>query len=85
LFVRVVNDPPPGALPMVRLLKSLTGKSSLGLAKRLREIGTQPGYAKAISDELREEIRETFREDNRSLERLAAGSLGLVRVHFQDA
>lgn len=67
LFVKLLNDPPPGVLQVVRLLKRLTGKSSLGIARTMREIGSQPGYGSGISAELRQEIRELYEEDSRSV------------------
>jgi Sulfotransferase domain len=63
-FVKLVNAPPPGGLMLVSILKRLTGSSSLGLAHKLREIGARPGYSSVISDELRQEIRDLYAEDN---------------------
>ncbi len=68
-FVKLVNNPPPGALALAGLVKKLSGKSTLGLAKRLREIGTRPGYSTAVDEDLRQEIRDLYAEDNRRLER----------------
>jgi hypothetical protein len=67
LFVKLVNDPPPGVMPLVGLLKRATGKKSLGLAQKLRDIGTEAGYGAEIGEELRKSIRDMYAEDNRKL------------------
>lgn len=64
LFVKLVDHPPPGALRLAGFLKRVTGKSSLGIATAMRQIGTESGYVSRISDELRREIRDYFAEDN---------------------
>jgi hypothetical protein len=68
LFVKLVNAPPPGALRLAAMLKRLTRKSSLGVARKLREIGSRPGYSSGISPQLRDEIRGMYADDNRRLE-----------------
>lgn len=66
-FVKLVNSPPPGALMLTNLLKRLTGSSSLGIAHKMRQIGSRPGYSNVIGEELRKEIREAYAEDSRRL------------------
>jgi len=68
LFVKLVNAPPPGALRLAATLKRLTGASSLGVARKLREIGSRPGYSSGISQQLRDEIHSLYADDNRRLE-----------------
>lgn len=63
LFVKLVNAPPPGALRLVAMIKRLTGKSSLGIASAMRNVGSKPGYVGGISEELRAEIRGHFADD----------------------
>ncbi|HET7604918.1 MAG TPA: sulfotransferase domain-containing protein [Sphingomicrobium sp.] len=67
-FVNFVNNPPRFVRFVVKLAKMLTGRQSLGVAKRAFSMGSGAGYQGEIADDLRDEIRAYFREDNQRLE-----------------
>ncbi len=72
---RFIYHPPKAARMAVNLLKKLTGKSTLGLAKSAAKVIEVPGYTTKIDPQLREEIRAHYAEENRLLDKriLATG------------
>ena len=64
LFARMVSDPPPLLLGLVNGVKRLAGVPSLGIAKRLLDIGTLEGSESRPSAMLRQEIRGFYASDN---------------------
>lgn len=69
-WMRRLYRMPPGPLVAVsRALKRLTGKETLGIAARLRNLDRRAGKATQVSDALRHEIREYYAADNALLEK----------------
>jgi hypothetical protein len=62
------RNPPRTLIESAQLLKKLTGRKSLGIARWAREMDTVPGGVNYMGDELRDEIRACFVEDNAKLE-----------------
>lgn len=71
---RIIYHPPKIARTAVNILKKLTGKSTLGLAKSAAKVIEVPGYTTKIDPQLREEIRTFYAEENRLLLERIAGS-----------
>ena len=65
----LVRNPPKFLQSGARLLKKLTGKKSLGLADWARQIDTVPGSITQPSEDVLNEIRDYFAEDNALLEK----------------
>jgi hypothetical protein len=70
---RLIAHPPAFAVSLVRLLRKITGRSSLRLAESASLLISQRGYRLSISPQLREEIRSCYEADNRALKKRLAG------------
>lgn len=67
LLGRLIYHPPRLARWIVDALKRLTGKTTLGLAKRAARAIEVPGYTTKVDSGLKEEIRTYYAEQNRIL------------------
>lgn len=63
----LIMHPPKFAMVIARLLKSALRKPSLGVVERAAKLIEVPGYRTSVSDELREEIRLFYKEENQML------------------
>ena len=70
VFVNLIRNPPAFVRRAVGVYKRLTGRQSLGIARRIFFKGTASGYNSQASQELRDEIRAFYRDDNAKLEPL---------------
>lgn len=69
-IARLLQSPPRPITRTVEYLHKLTGKRSFGLARALGQLNQDRGYLKAmrIREELRQEIRDFYEEENTLLE-----------------
>lgn len=67
---KMIAHPPRLAMTVVKLLRKLSGRDSLGIGAKASELLASKGYRTSIGDELRAEIRRFYEEDNRKLQQL---------------
>lgn len=65
----LVKRPPGWAATLARALRRAVGVDVGQLGRKLLRLNARPGSSNVISDELREEIRQYYAEDNDRLER----------------
>lgn len=68
-LARLIVQPPKFAKKLVSLLKSITGRTSLGIAARATELMAVSGYRSSVDPQVKDEIRRHYEEDNRLVER----------------
>lgn len=68
----LTQRPPPWLLSAARLLRRMTGRERLGLAKAIRQANQSAGYQTLTPDSLKTEIEAYYVESNKRLRRLLA-------------
>lgn len=66
---RLLMRPPRFAQALIRPLRAVTGRGSLGLGEALRSLNERSGYVGSISEQMKAEIRDYYTRDNALLER----------------
>lgn len=67
-LTRFILQPPRIVQLPLELLRKLTGRKAFGLADRAARLLARRGYRASIPEQLREEIRDFYKEENRALE-----------------
>lgn len=73
-LANITQRPPAWVLDISGAIKAIIGRDRLHAAQVLRRLNRVHGYKSAISDEMREEIRSYYLEDNEALEKLLSGA-----------